>query len=584
MKPLFSKTLSILVLGCALGAPRMAPLVHADEILLAQAQTAQAETAPAAPAQAETLPPAEAPAPAEATATAPAPAPAAPAAAPAETPPSASNVQAVTQAYNSGVAALRAGNLESAGDYFEKTISLSPDDAMAKMLLGYVRLKQGRYEDALLTLEAAQKTASKLDIRSQAIIHNNIGMAYWNQKDYAKALPAYQQAIALDKTYADARYNLAFALLSQSKGKEALPHFTELAAKNPSDPMLQDGLGQTYESLNDWPKAFAAYKKAIELNPKDSSYPLNLALAYIRSDPNGANKARRDAAIQNLRRASTLNPQGAPAFLQLGLLLIEKKRWPEAQDMLRRYTVLKPDDFLGQFNLALSYDYAGNKFDDALKIYGKAEALQPQDPAVKNNVGRIYLKRKLYNDSIAQFRKALEIDPEFSDARNNLALALSATGDYAGSNEEWRKLIAQAGTDLKATGLTTSARNELWGRTISARAALAENYLKSKQYADAALEYRALLKIAPSNVAAMSNLGLTLYHTKDYKAALTAYDSVLKLEPRNAIAHNNRGVVLEALNNRMAALAAYKKAVELKPDYSEAKSNRDRLLAATAVG
>jgi tetratricopeptide (TPR) repeat protein len=126
-------------------------------------------------------------------------------------------------------------------------------------------------------------------------------------------------------------------------------------------------------------------------------------------------------------------------------------------------------------------------------------------------------------------------------------------------------------------------RNEIFARVIAARAALAENYLQTKMYADAALEYKNLLILAPNNVAAMSNRGLALYNTKEYSEALKVYDAIIKREPKNAIAHNNRGVVLEAMNNRTAALDAYKKAVELQPDYAEAKANRDRLLAGTPV-
>jgi len=522
---------------------------------------------------------------------APATPPVAPSTTPATTPAASSpdatvpdtNVQAVTDSYNAGVTALKAGNYEMAGESFEKTLALAPDDAMAHMLLGYVRLKQGRDEDALKSLETARKKGGKLDVRSRAIIENNIGMTHWHNKEYVRALPAYQAAVALDKTYNDARYNLAFALLSQNRAKEALPHFTQLAALNKRDPMLQDGLGQTYESLGDWTKAFASYEKAIALNAKDSSYVLNLGLAYVRSDPMGVDPLKRNKAIGFLRQATVLNPQGAPAFLQLGMLLIEKKRWSEAQETLRRYVALKPDDFSGLFNLALSYDYAGTKFDEALKTYALAEAISGKDPAVKNNIGRIYLKREKLDDAIANFHEALELDPNFVDARNNLALALAAKKDYAGSTVEWNKLIAQTNETLKTT-IDKKLRASLLGRIVAARAALAENYLKDNAFADAAAEYRKLLALAPNNIPARSNLGLTLYKIKDYAEALQNYDEVLKREPNNAIAHNNRGAALEALNKRADALTAYQKAVELKPDYTQAKANRDRLLATTAVG
>lgn len=488
---------------------------------------------------------------------------------------------AATQSYNDGLAALKGGNLVSAAEHFAKVLTLTPDDAMAQMLLGYVRLKQERFEEAVEILQAAERNSAKLDVRSQAIIQNNIGMAHWNLKQYSSALPAYQRAMKLDKDYIDARYNLAFAFLAQSRAKEALPLFTEMVALNPRDPMLQDGLGQSYEALSNWVQAFASYRRAIALNAKDSSYPLNLGLALLRSDPNGTIQGRRDLAIGYLRDATKLNPQGAPAFLQLGLLLIEKKRWPDAQDALRRYVLLKPDDFLGIFNLALAHDYAG-KFPEALKFYGQAETLAPNDPAVKNNVGRIYLKQKMHKDAIAQFQKALELDGTFADARNNLALALAAESDYAASNIEWRKLISATSGEIART-TNPRVKKDLQGRLASARAALAENFLRDQKYPEAATEYRALTKSLPNNTAAWSNLGLALYHTKDYPAALQAYDDLLKRDAKNAIAHNNRGVVLEAMNRKADALAAFIKAVELKPDYAEAKANRDRLRASTTV-
>ena len=545
-----------ILLACALTLG--APLVT----LPAQAQTAAPLPLPEEPAKTPAVP--AAPAAAETTAATPTP-----------------EIVAATESYNNGLAALKGGNLVSAAEHFTKVLTLTPNDAMAQMLLGYVRLKQERYEEAIQILQSAEKNSAKLDVRSQAIIQNNIGMAYWNQKQYSSALPAYQRAVALDKDYVDARYNLAFALLAQNRAKEALPLFTALTALNPRDPMLQDGLGQSYEALANWTQAFNAYRRAIALNPKDSSYPLNLGLALLRSDPDGVVAGRRDLAIGYLRDATNLNPQGAPAFLQLGLLLIEKKRWPDAQDALRRYVALKPDDFLGVFNFALSWDYAG-KFDEALKYYAQAEAMAATDPAVKNNIGRIYLKRKLYDDAIAQFQKALEMDGMFPDARNNLALALAAKGDYAASNAEWRKLIL-ATTGEIGRAKSPKAKADLQTRLVSARAALAENFLRDKKYTEAATEYRALTKSAPANTAAWSNLGLALYHTKDYAAALHAYDDLLKRDPRNAIAHNNRGVVLEAMDRKADALVAFDKAVQLKPDYTEAKANRDRLRSSTTV-
>ena len=48
--------------------------------------------------------------------------------------------------------------------------------------------------------------------------------------------------------------------------------------------------------------------------------------------------------------------------MQLGAILIEKKNWPEAQKTLKSYTLLRPKDALGWFNLGVAYDYTGTAF------------------------------------------------------------------------------------------------------------------------------------------------------------------------------------------------------------------------------
>lgn len=555
----------------------------------ARAQSAPLQTTPAAPSTAPAAPSTVAPA----------------------TPDSAddSKLRQQTELYNNGLAALDGANaaiksgdtemvarrLAEAADSFEHTLALAPDDAMARVLLGYVRLKQERYDDALTNLRQVVDS-SALDAKTRAIVQNNIGMALWNKKDFKSALPAYEAATNLDKNYADARYNLAFALLAQNRAADALPHFNMLLSRNPRDPLLHDGLGQAYESLEQWDKAFASYREAIRLNPRDSSYPLNLGLALLHSDPDGAIKGRRNSAVPFLREAIRLNPEAAPAYLQMGLVYIDKKNWPDAQNMLRQYVSLRPDDFVGQFNLALAYDYS-SRFDDALKFYATAEKLQPNDPSTRNNIGRIYLKRaekepKSLDEAIAKFRQALSIDPDFVDARNNLALALTQKGDLDAAGNEWKNLIASANRQLKATP-EPARRNAIFQRVVAAHAALAENYLKAKLFADAAEEYKRLLTVSKNNIAAMSNLGLALYNTRQYADALKAYDGIVKLgaQPKNkvprdqlAIAYNNRGVVLEAMNKRSDALASYKKAIEIQPDYAEAKTNSERLMAGMRVG
>lgn len=494
-----------------------------------------------------------------------------------------SKLQEQTKVYNAGLEALKKNDLTTAGNYFQQAVTLVPTDASAQMFLGYVLLKQERYDDALASLQAARSLGTQLDVKSRAVIDNNIGLVYWNKKMPADALMAYQHALQVDKTFVDAKYNLAFALLSLKRYKEAIPDFADLLQQNTKDATIYDGLGEAYENsteANHWTKAMAAYGKALGLEPRNAFYQLRMALALI-------NTGRKTDAVKYLRAATRLDPQNAEAFLHLGDIFIQTARWGDAQEALSRYVVLRPTEPLGWYNLGVAYDFAG-KFDDALRAYSEAERLKPKDPAVKNNIGRIYYKRGKLAEAIEQCQQALDIDPDFNDARYNLALVLTAQATQAPgkpdqsklnqANEQWKALIERAGRKL-SQATDDTARRETRSLLVAARAALAENYLKGESYAEARDEYKRLLLLTPANSAAMSNLGLAFYHTTEYEEAAKLYRAIIKKDPHNHIAYNNLGVVQEALKDRAGALASYRQAVKIRPDYSEAKSNIDRLTA-----
>lgn len=492
-------------------------------------------------------------------------------------------IREATEAYNNGVAALNRNDLAAAAAEFEKAIKLSPTDAGALMFLGYVRLRQEQYPQALTALESAKDQSNRLDAKLQPVLYNNLGIAYANSKQPANAIASYEKALALSKEeYTDARFNLAFALLALKRVKEAIPHLISLRDQRTDDTAFQssvyDGLAEAYEADNNWGQALAAYKQVATLNPKDPTARFNFALALSKT-------GRIDEAVEQGREVLKLSINHQPTLLLLGDLYSRKTNWREAKDVLSRYVIANPNEFTAWFALAVAYDYSG-EFDNALDAYDKAEKLSPRDPAVKNNIGRIHFKRgekdpEKYTQAIVKLKEALALDPKFDDARINLALVYTAQQNWDGAIEQWKSYLDGIRIAFQKAGITAAEKTVLKGRSLSARNALAENYLKAGAYANAVREYRAILTETPDNLDAMSNLGLALYHTKNYNDATTTYRDLIQRDPNNAIAQNNLGVVLEARGLRADAVAAYRKALELKPDYAEAKANIARLTTAT---
>ncbi|MEY4617339.1 MAG: hypothetical protein RJB66_2299 [Pseudomonadota bacterium] len=81
---------------------------------------------------------------------------------------------------------------------------------------------------------------------------------------------------------------------------------------------------------------------------------------------------------------------------------------------------------------------------DALKDLLQAESLNPKDPLTHNNLGLAYFLRERYELSEMELRKAIALDNQFTDAKNNLARVLIERGNY----KEARQYLEEVLSDL----------------------------------------------------------------------------------------------------------------------------------------
>ena len=73
-------------------------------------------------------------------------------------------------------------------------------------------------------------------------------------------------------------------------------------------------------------------------------------------------------------------------------------------------------------NLAYTSDQLG-RADEAIAQYRKALQLEPGNVLGLNNLGVLYSKQGLYDEAIATFEQALQIDPSNATVQGNLANA-----------------------------------------------------------------------------------------------------------------------------------------------------------------
>jgi len=179
--------------------------------------------------------------------------------------------------------------------------------------------------------------------------------------------------------------------------------------------------------------------------------------------------AVRDESLRGLRYF----PYEPRLMENLGVALIRLGSPDAAVGPLKNSVAINPENALSFYNLGIAY-YLLNNYNAAVYSYTRAFELDPDLPGVKRNLGLSHLKaghaaqaeemfvsvlrdavdKSVLNSlgmamseqgnsagAISSYRRALEIDPGYADARGNLAIELIETGDFAAAEKELMKVL-----------------------------------------------------------------------------------------------------------------------------------------------
>jgi len=172
-------------------------------------------------------------------------------------------------------------------------------------------------------------------------------------------------------------------------------------------------LGIALASENRLDEAVAAYRRAIEAEPKDALAYANLgaALAAQGHAPDAG-----DALVTALR----LDPSLAGAHRALGMMLAQRGDFAGAERHFRENVTRDPDSALDRTDLANSILEQG-RIDEAIATYRDVLAADPRYLDARLNLAHALLRAGRRDEALAEVREAVRLDPESADARRALA-------------------------------------------------------------------------------------------------------------------------------------------------------------------
>lgn len=228
-------------------------------------------------------------------------------------------------------------------------------------------------------------------------------------------------------TLSNALRNRAIFAYNKKDFKSALTYFNEITAKNPQDTATFVNAGVTAKQIENYPEMISNFKKAIDLNYKESEslYSEVIATTFDKVKDTVAGTALLETAVAKY-------PEN-PYFIGMQTdLYIKKGDIAKSQELLGKLIAKDPK------NAAYQYAMGDTYYKQALDLQGKRNAI---DAKKKKEFDAITATMTGFiNQALPYYKKAYELDPKMISALENLKIIYAFKNDTP-NYEATKKLL-----------------------------------------------------------------------------------------------------------------------------------------------
>ncbi|MBN2315329.1 MAG: tetratricopeptide repeat protein [Sedimentisphaerales bacterium] len=285
----------------------------------------------------------------------------------------------------------------------------------------------------------------------------------------------------------------------------------------------------------------------------------------------------------------TMNEQGIVHF---------SKAWDEAQ--IQQVTK-EIEDRLDEKahgcalrNLARVFRWAG-KFEEGHKLSLRAVKMISEDAEVHALIGATAVELGRIDEAIGAFRQALQIKPDYAEARSSLADALAGQDRLDEAIKHYHRAIQDKpdhATTYCNLGVAMSAKGDLneavtyMSRALEIKPDFAEAHnslggvLVAQGKLDEAIKhYEAALQIKPHYIHARYNLASVLGWQGKFDEAIGQFERALQTQSDYVEAYCGLGLTFLSQGKSDEAVRSFYRALQVKPDCIEAHSSLGDILS-----
>jgi tetratricopeptide (TPR) repeat protein len=380
-------------------------------------------------------------------------------------------------------ALLNDDQLDAAMKQYKQLSEADPDDTSALIHISEIQRRQGKYEDALITVrKAAKKEPDNLEAGyNEGLLLDVLGR-------FDEATQVYEHMVDLT-SHANGAYRedeknnrdiflerLGAVYHEQNKVDQAITTYQKMIDMG-GDSALRGYQGEvdTYRDAKQFDKAVEVSRKAVESNPKNSDLKLILAgeladsgkvddalamaKGLLKNDNSDEDRKvwldlaqiqtrlhRWKDADDSLNKASSMTSKKEDRVYLLflrGALAERQKHFEPAEDSFRQALEIDPSNAMVSNYLGYMLADKGTKLPEALKLIRKAVDQEPMNGAYLDSLGWAYFKMGQYELAEENLRQAVQRDQTDPTVHEHLGDLYEKTGRIRLAAAQWQLSLTE---------------------------------------------------------------------------------------------------------------------------------------------
>lgn len=424
---------------------------------------------------------------------------------------------AFDETFFAGMSAKYSGDFKGASAYFQKCLTIDPNNPAVKYQLSNLYIQLGYNEQAV---QMAEQVVA--DGPTNIWYLENLAAVYMNTKNHTKAAEVYEQLIQTNPNETNYYYELGSAYLYANNGAGAINTYENLEAITGYENSLAEQLFKLYDHQGMDTKAEAKLLELKEKNPSEIRYVSMLAAFYKK-------RGETDKSIQLYETLKKEHPNDPYVKLALYEYYTEIGQKEEAFQNL--------EDAFGSKEV---------KIDSKMGILLALLDVSAKDPEVK---AEMYELLKVLAKTNPDDAKTWAIYGDFLYGENKKeearSMYLKAIEKDNSKYQVWNQIlfIDSEINDVDALITHSMACSELFPNQVLPHYFHGLSQLQKKNYEKAisSLEMAKELSygMPELEVQIMANLGDAYYQSGKSQKAWLAYDHSLRMNPSNDYVLNN---------------------------------------------